>query len=123
MQQNIRQIINQNVNAVRVTSIKHSKKHLKIKRKELDIIESNFKERMCYFVKFMYVFEKQWFNNKEIKQDNQQFFDNSTKVILEKLEMQGKIHYSIVHKEKKTAQNGMSQITRKGFYENFNKVK
>jgi hypothetical protein len=51
----------------RVTSIKPSKKHEKIKREEFDEIESNFKEGMCYFVNFMRIIQKQWFNDKEIK--------------------------------------------------------
>jgi hypothetical protein len=84
----------------RVTSRKSSKKYEKIKREELNQIESNFKEGMCYFGNFMTVIQKQWFDKSEIKRDFQQYFDNAIHEILEELEMPGKINYSIVHKEK-----------------------
>ena len=42
---------------------------------------------MCYFVNFMRIIQKQWFNEIEIKRDFQQFFDNAIHDILEELEM------------------------------------
>jgi hypothetical protein len=85
----------------RVTSIKPSKKHEKNKKKELDEIESNFKVGMPYFVKFMDLIKKQWFNEIEIEQDFQQFFDKAIEEVLEELEITGKTYYTIRHYDEK----------------------